>query len=85
MRGLTGKRPPWLADDPVLVEPVSDPEFPENREIYREFLSFGRFSAIFVPNRRANSAVYNKSPYVMEQGIFFGRTGNFFAGTGKSF
>jgi hypothetical protein len=47
-------------------------------------LSFGPFSAIFVPNRRANSAVYNKIPYVMEQGIFFGRIGNFCAGTGKS-
>jgi hypothetical protein len=61
----------WLADDTVLIGPVSNPEFPENREINREFFSFGRFSAIFVPNRRANSAAYNKIPYAAEQGIFF--------------
>jgi hypothetical protein len=46
------------------------PEFPDNREINREFFDFGRFYAVLVSNRRANSAGYNKIPYATEQGIF---------------
>jgi hypothetical protein len=41
-------------------------------------------SAILAPNRRANSIACRKIPYAMEQGIFFGTTGNFRGGTGNS-
>src|ERR1700675_3858117 len=37
--------------DAVLIGPVSKSKFPDNREINREFLNFGRFWAILVPNR----------------------------------
>jgi hypothetical protein len=33
MPGLTGERPQWLAEDTVLIEPVSDGKFPFHREI----------------------------------------------------
>jgi hypothetical protein len=36
----------------------------------REFFDFGAFSAIPVPNRRANSIACSKIPYAMEQGMF---------------
>jgi hypothetical protein len=52
-------------------------EFPDNREKNREFLIFRPLSAILAPNRRANSAGYNKIPYAREQGIFLMEQGIF--------
>jgi hypothetical protein len=46
-----------------------------NRENNREFLNFRAFSAILAPNRRANSASYNKIPYATEQGIILTEQG----------
>jgi hypothetical protein len=48
------------------------PEFPDNREINREFLNFGPISAILVSNRPANSITFRQIPYAAEQGIFWG-------------
>jgi hypothetical protein len=35
MPGLTGRRPPWLAEDAVLIEPVSAGKFACQPEITR--------------------------------------------------
>jgi hypothetical protein len=68
---ITPQRPHWLADDAVGCQPVSNPKFPANREINREICRFGRFAAILVSSRRANSKPCSEIPYTMEQGIFF--------------
>src|SRR5271169_6271201 len=60
------------------------PEFPDNREINREFFDFGPFSAILIPNRRVNSGGYNKIPYATEQGIFSAEQGIFLREQGIS-
>ena len=54
-----------------------NPNSLDNREINREFLDFGPVCTILVPNRRANSAGYNKIPYATEQGIFSAEQGMF--------
>jgi hypothetical protein len=59
----------------VLGGPVSNPKFPDNREINREFFKFGPFSAIPAPNQRANSIACRRIPYEMEQGIFLTEQG----------
>src|SRR5277367_5634566 len=60
------------------------PEFPDNREINREFFDFGPFSAILIPNRQVNSGGYNKIPYATEQGIFSAEQGIFLREQGIS-
>jgi len=59
-----------MADDAVQIGPVSNPEFPDNREINREFCKIRPSAAILTPVRQANSMVCNEIPYAMEQGIF---------------
>jgi hypothetical protein len=81
---ITGERPRWLADDPVVGEPVCEAKFPANREINREFLKFRLFSAILAPNQRANSVSYNKIPYATEQGINSNKQGITFEEQGIS-
>ena len=61
----------------ILLQPVSNLNFPDNRENNREFLNFRPFSAILAPNRRARSAGYNKIPYATEQGINLTEQGRF--------
>jgi hypothetical protein len=46
--------------DAVLIGPVSNPKFPDNREINREFFKFGPFSAILAPKQGS---------FLTEQGI----------------
>jgi len=72
-----------VAEDAVLIGPVSKPEFPDNREFNREFFKFGPFAAILAPNRPANSIGCSIIPYATEQGIFCRLTGNFGNGTGN--
>jgi hypothetical protein len=69
------ERPDWLADDAVQIGPVSNPEFPDNREINREFCRFRPTSVIFAPRRRANSITCSQIPYATEQGIIFKEQG----------
>src|SRR5450759_2512675 len=57
---------------------------PANREINREFCRFRRSAAVLASSRRANSMTCIEIPYVTEQGIFGGLTGNFFQRTGNS-
>jgi hypothetical protein len=59
----------------VTVEPVSTAKVPANREKNREFRQIRRFDAIWIPNTRANSMIFNKIPYAKEQGISFGEQG----------
>jgi len=40
-----------LAEDAVLIEPVSKIQFPANSEIYREFCRFWLYGIIFASNR----------------------------------
>jgi hypothetical protein len=56
--------------DAVLVEPISTPKFPANREINREYCRIRPRSAVFKADTRANSDAYIKIPYSTEQGIF---------------
>jgi hypothetical protein len=59
----------------VLIRTVSNPKFPDNREINREFFKFGPFFAILAPNQLANSIACRRIPYEMEQGIFLTEQG----------
>jgi hypothetical protein len=56
--------------DAVLIEPVSTPKFPANREINREFRRIRLLGAILKADTRANSEACSKIPYSTEQGIF---------------
>jgi hypothetical protein len=75
-----------VAEDAVLVGPVSNPKFPENREFNREFFSFGpfsaefdRFSAHYTGNfnglQQIPSATRNREFAERYQGIFRGEQG----------
>jgi hypothetical protein len=55
--------------DAVLIEPVSTPKFPANREINREFRRIRLLGAILKADTRANSEACSKIPYSTEQGI----------------
>ena len=77
------KVPDFVVADAVAVEPVSTVKFPANREINREFCRFRRSAAVLASSRRANSMTCIEIPYVTEQGIFGGLTGNFFQRTGN--
>jgi hypothetical protein len=55
--------------DAVVVEPVSTPKFPANREINREFCRIRPLGAIFKPDTRVNSEACSEIPYSTEQGI----------------
>jgi hypothetical protein len=58
-------------------------KFPANREINREFRQIRPSAAILAPSRRANSMACRPIPYLMEQGILAGATGNFCGRTRK--
>jgi hypothetical protein len=51
-----------LADEAVPIEPVSASKFPANREINREFRSFGRGSADLASNQRETSIGCSQIP-----------------------
>ena len=59
-----------MVADAVLVEPVSTPKFPANREINREFRRISLLGAILKADTRANSEACSEIPYSTEQGIF---------------
>jgi hypothetical protein len=52
------------------ANPSPNPNFPDNREINREFYKIWASAAIFITNRPENSMAYSKIPYSTEQGIF---------------
>jgi hypothetical protein len=59
-----------VAEDAVLIGPVSAPRFPANREINREFCRFHPSGVIFASIRLINSMACSEIPYATEQGIF---------------
>jgi hypothetical protein len=61
--------------DAVSVEPVSDPEFPTNREKNREFFNFGPDRGLEHPMRPMISGLLRKIPYSTEQGIISAEQG----------
>jgi hypothetical protein len=64
-----------MVADAVLVEPVSAPKFPANREIIREFRQIRLLRAILHADTRANSKASSKIPYSAEQGIISAEQG----------
>jgi hypothetical protein len=58
-----------VAEDAVLIGPVSAPRFPANREINREFCRFHPSGVIFASIRLINSMACSEIPYATEQGI----------------
>ena len=61
--------------DAVVVEPVSTPKFPANREINREFCQIRTLCEILKANTRANSKAFSQIPYATEQGIISAEQG----------
>src|SRR5713226_403083 len=72
---LTPQRPDWVADDAVLIAPVSGLKFPTSREINREFREFAPNSVILAPIQAATSMACSQIPYASEQGIFLPKQG----------
>jgi hypothetical protein len=58
-----------LVVDVVIVEPVSTPKFPANRDINREFRQISSLCEILNADTRAISKAFGKIPYATEQGI----------------
>jgi hypothetical protein len=69
------RRPDWVAEDAVLIGPVSNPTFPANREKNREIRRFRPSRTILMSNRRASSMACSEIPYVTEQGIILAEQG----------
>jgi hypothetical protein len=74
---VPGERPWWLADDPVLVGPVSGWGFPASRENNRKFRRFRAFSANCAIGEPAKSTGWR-------QNSLRRRAANFLAGAGNS-
>ena len=75
----------WLAEDAVLIEPVSAAKFPANREKYREFCRNGRSGPISASSQRVNSIGFSRIHYATEQGIFKRVSGHFLGISGNRF
>jgi len=58
-----------LVADAVIVEPVSTPKFPANRDINREFRQIRSLCEILNADTRAISKAFGQIPYATEQGI----------------
>ncbi|MFI4961684.1 MAG: hypothetical protein ACHP82_09565 [Hyphomicrobiales bacterium] len=58
-----------LVVDVVIVEPVSTPKFPANRDINREFRQIRSLCEILNADTRAISKAFGQIPYATEQGI----------------
>jgi hypothetical protein len=61
--------------DAVVVEPVSTPKFPANREINREFRRICPLYEVLKANTRAISKAFSKISYATEQGIISAEQG----------
>ena len=70
--------------DAVVIEPVSTPKFPANREKNREFFNFGAVFAIRGLTSPIISGLLSQIPYSPEQGIFAKEQGIIFKEQGIS-
>src|SRR5450759_5309920 len=77
MRRPGAVRDGMVAADAVVVEPVSAPKFPANREINREFFDFGLARGSEVAICPMIHWTWSKIPYSTEQGIFVKEQGIF--------
>ena len=69
---LPGKSPvaaDCVVADAVIVEPVSTPKFPANREINREFGRIRPRRRFTVVSRQTNSMLCSRIPYANKQGF----------------
>ena len=64
-----------LVADAVIVEPVSTPKFPANRDINREFRQIRSLCEILNADTRAISKAFSQIPYTTEQGIISAEQG----------
>jgi hypothetical protein len=78
-----GENPDWMVADAVVVEPVSTPKFPANREKNRDLFNSGAISGSDAPVSPMFLGTYSQIPYSSEQGISEGRTENFQRRSGK--
>ncbi len=60
-----------VADEAVECEPISEAEFPDIREKYREFAQKYSFVDLWKAIRCVNSKGYGEFPLAFEQGIFW--------------
>jgi hypothetical protein len=73
-----------LAEDAVLIEPVSAFKFPANREINREFRRIRRSSCDFGAQSAGEFNSFQANSLLNETGNLLNGTGFFFERTGKS-
>jgi hypothetical protein len=64
-----------LVPDAVIVEPVSTPKFPANRDINREFRQIRSLCEILNADTRAISKAFSQISYATEQGIISAEQG----------
>jgi hypothetical protein len=64
-----------MVADAVAVEPVSTPNFPDNREINRKICQIRTHCEILTANTRANSEACGENHYATEQGIISAEQG----------
>jgi hypothetical protein len=64
-----------MVADAVVVEPVSTPKFPANREKNREYFKFGPTCVSDDRKRPMISGLLRQIPYSTEQGIIFAKQG----------
>jgi hypothetical protein len=64
-----------MAADAVVVEPVSAPLFPANREKNREFNKIGASVALEIENNAVVTGASARIPYSVEQGIISAKQG----------
>ncbi|MGC1747481.1 MAG: hypothetical protein WA778_05710, partial [Pseudolabrys sp.] len=69
--------------DAVLVEPVSAPKFPANREINREFRQIRLLGAILHADNASKFKGFQRNSLLRRTGNYFGGTGNSGLGTGN--
>ena len=74
----------WLADDIVLSEPVSTPQFPVMQGKYREFRRLGACKAAKVVRIPCENSALDKNSLLYGTGNLFEVTGKNFSGTGKA-
>src|ERR1700720_3134967 len=73
----------FVADEPVLGEPVSEARFPANREKNREFRENWAVWQKAARQNAAESVSCRIIPYKMKQGINSRRTGNLLSRAGN--
>src|ERR1700680_4053121 len=80
---ITTQRLDWLAEDAVMIGPVSAAKFPASRQFAGNFCRFCPLWAIFMSIDQANPVAYEPNSLRLGAGNFFAVAGKFFEGAGK--